>query len=61
MLKAQFLVKISFMNSDRSLDTKWLSLRKYGSSNLNRKLQILSSDHSRVGQDVKNLKERERD
>ena len=24
-------------------------------------MQILSSDHSRVGQDVKNLKERERD
>ena len=38
------------MDSDRSLDTKKLSLRKRGSINLNG-----------VGQNVKNLRERERE
>ena len=49
------------MDLDKSLDTKQLSLRKRGSINLNRKLQVLSRDHSRVGQNVKNLKKRERE
>lgn len=38
---------ISLEDSDRTKDTKLLSIRKHGFADLNRKLQILTGTHNR--------------